>query len=66
MKHLLKLLDWSKEEILEVLDLADKLKDENELVIEVSNTHANKIKDYFSSFMLIKKAGLQEKIKFLY
>ena len=28
MKHLLKLLDWSTEEILEVLDLADKLKAE--------------------------------------
>ncbi|MBQ3136316.1 MAG: ornithine carbamoyltransferase [Clostridia bacterium] len=28
MKHLLKLLDWSKEEILETLDLADKLKAE--------------------------------------
>lgn len=26
MKHLLKLMDWSKEEILEVLDLADELK----------------------------------------
>ncbi len=26
MKHLLKLLDWSKEEIIEVLDLADQLK----------------------------------------
>ena len=34
MKHLLKLLDWSKEEILEVLDLADKLKDENKKGIE--------------------------------
>ncbi len=28
MKHLLKLLDWSKEEILDTLDLADKLKAE--------------------------------------
>ena len=26
MKHFLKLMDWSKEEILEVLDLADELK----------------------------------------
>ncbi len=29
MKHLLKLMDWSTEEILETLDLADKLKAEN-------------------------------------
>ena len=28
MKHLLKLLDWSKEEIISTLDLADRLKDE--------------------------------------
>ncbi len=28
MKHLLKLMDWSKEEILSTLDLADRLKDE--------------------------------------
>ncbi len=28
MKHLLKLLDWSKEEILSTLDLADRLKEE--------------------------------------
>lgn len=34
MRHLLKLSDWSKEEILEVLDLADKLKDENRRGIE--------------------------------
>ena len=34
MRHLLKLSDWSKEEILEVLDLADKLKDENKRGIE--------------------------------
>ena len=30
MKHLLKLLDWSSEEILDCLELADKLKAENE------------------------------------
>ena len=29
MTHLLKLLDWDKEEILEVLNLADQLKYEN-------------------------------------
>ncbi len=34
MRHLLKLSDWSKEEILEVLDLADQLKDENKKGIE--------------------------------
>ncbi len=34
MKHLLKLLDWSKEEILETLDLADKLKAEKKAGIE--------------------------------
>lgn len=34
MKHLLKLLDWSKEEILEVLNLADQLKYENKHGIE--------------------------------
>ena len=34
MRHLLKLLDWSKEEIIEVLDLADKLKYENKHGIE--------------------------------
>ena len=28
MKHLLKLMDWSKEEIISTLDLADRLKDE--------------------------------------
>ena len=28
MKHLLKLLDWSTEEILSTLDLADRLKEE--------------------------------------
>ncbi len=33
MKHLLKLLDWSREEILEVLDLADQLKYENKHAI---------------------------------
>ena len=34
MKHLLKLLDWSKEEILETLDLADKLKAEKKAGIK--------------------------------
>ena len=34
MKHLLKLSDWSKEEILETLDLADKLKAEKKAGIE--------------------------------
>ena len=29
MKHLLKLMDWTSEEILETLDLADRLKAEN-------------------------------------
>ena len=34
MKHLLKLLDWSKEEILDTLDLADKLKAEKKAGIQ--------------------------------
>ncbi|MBQ4348512.1 MAG: ornithine carbamoyltransferase [Clostridia bacterium] len=34
MKHLLKLLDWSKEEILETLDLADELKAQKKAGIE--------------------------------
>ena len=34
MKHLLKLLDWSSEEILETLDLADKLKTEKKAGIK--------------------------------
>lgn len=34
MKHFLKLLDCSKEEILELLDLADQLKKENKQGIE--------------------------------
>ena len=34
MKHLLALKDWSKEEILETLDLADKLKAEKKARIE--------------------------------
>ena len=34
MKHLLKLLDWSKEEILETLELADKLKAEKKAGIK--------------------------------
>ena len=34
MKHLLKLLDWSKEEILDTLDLADKLKAEKKAGIK--------------------------------
>ena len=33
MKHLLKLLDWSKEEILSTLDLADRLKEEKKMGI---------------------------------
>ena len=34
MKHLLKLSDWSAEEIKETLDLADKLKAEKKAGIE--------------------------------
>lgn len=34
MKHLLKLIDWSKEEILETLDLADELKAQKKAGIE--------------------------------
>ena len=42
-------------------DLSGKIRDgENELVIEVSNTLANKICDRFSAFMAIRAAGLTE------
>lgn len=34
MKHLLKLIDWSKEEILETLDLADELKTQKKAGVE--------------------------------
>ena len=34
MKHLLKMLDLSKEEIIDILNLADKLKKENKNKIE--------------------------------
>ncbi len=44
-------------------DLSGKVKTgENVLVIEVANTLANKVKDYFSSFMTIPAAGLYEPI----
>ncbi len=47
-------------------DLTGALKDgENELVIEVSNTLANAVKDGFSSFLAIKKAGLRGDLKWL-
>ena len=49
-----------------IFDLSGKIKEENELIIETSNTLANKVKDYFSSFMAIKKAGLQQPVLFLY
>lgn len=38
---------------------------ENELVIEVSNTLANAIRDGFSGFLAIKKAGLSGNIKWI-
>lgn len=47
-------------------DLTDALKDgQNELVIEVSNTLANAVRDGFSSFLAIKKAGLKGDIEWL-
>ena len=47
-------------------DLSNVLKDEeNELVIYVSNTLANAVKDGFSAFLAIKKAGLHGDIKWL-
>lgn len=40
-------------------DLSGKIKNgENQLVIEISNTLANKMRDYFSSFMAIRPFGL--------
>ncbi len=42
-----------------VFDIEDAVKDgENELVIEVSNTLANVVKDYFSKFLAIPRSGL--------
>ena len=38
MKHLLKMLDLSKEEILDILNLADQLKYENKNGIEHHNS----------------------------
>ena len=47
-------------------DLSDKIKEgENELVIEVSNTLANKVKDHFSAYMAIPAAGLTEQVYFV-
>lgn len=36
MKHLLKMLDLSKEEILDILNLADQLKYENKMVSSIT------------------------------
>lgn len=49
-----------------VFDFKDNLLEENELVIEVSNTLANKIRDDFSKFMVLKKAGLHEGVRLIY
>ncbi|MBO4423058.1 MAG: hypothetical protein J5879_06440 [Clostridia bacterium] len=47
-------------------DLSGALKDgENELLIYVSNTLANAVKDGFSAFLAIKKAGLHGDIKWI-
>ncbi len=47
-------------------DLSKALKDgENELVIYVSNTLANGVRDGFSAFLPIKKAGLSPDIKWI-
>lgn len=46
-----------------LFDLSGRIKaGENELVIEAANTLANKVKDFFSSFMAIPAAGLYEPI----
>ena len=46
-----------------LFDLSGKIKaGENVLIIEAANTLANKVKDYFSSFMAIPAAGLYEPI----
>jgi hypothetical protein len=49
-----------------VFDFKDNILEENELVIEVSNTLANKIRDGFSKFMVLKRAGLHEGVRFIY
>ena len=42
-----------------VFDVKDAARDgENELIIEVSNTLANTVKDYFSKFLTIPRSGL--------
>ncbi len=47
-------------------DLTDALLDgDNELVIEVSNTLANAVRDHFSSFMAIPASGLIGPVRFL-
>ena len=47
-------------------DLSDALKDgENELLIEVSNTLANALRDGFSAFMAIPASGLLGPVKWL-
>lgn len=49
-----------------IYDLTGKVKNgENRLVIEVSNTLANKIRDQFSAFMVIPAAGLLEQPCFM-
>lgn len=49
-----------------VFDFQDNVLEENELVIDVSNTLANKVQDYFSQFMVLKRAGLCEEVRFIY
>ena len=49
-----------------VFDFSENILEENELVIEVSNTLANKVQDYFSKFMVLKKAGLHDGVRFVY
>ena len=49
-----------------VFDLSGKIKEENRLIIEVSNTLANKVKDHFTNYYYIKKAGLNESVLFRY
>jgi len=58
MKHLLKLLDWSREDILEILDLADVLKAEQKAGV-VNNTLAGK-----SVALIFSKASTRTRCSF--
>ena len=63
MRHLLKLLDLSREEIIELLDLADKLKAEFAAVLpeyDRERVHVSDIKKAFAWFNILVSAGITE------